>query len=142
MGCRRWVGVYTLSCILVGWSRFKGILACSHWCSCHPLPACRKKLPSVAIGSLAANRSSTSSMNSVLATASSCPREPTFTTSLSTSSRGGLRGPHLTACTGHPIDGREGFLTYSDVHDLIVYTHFTSFPSFYPAISSLCKNSK
>ena len=51
------------------------------------LSACRKKLPSETIASLVEIRSCTSSMSSVLAAVSSCPREPTSTTSLSTSSR-------------------------------------------------------
>ena len=51
------------------------------------LSACRKKLPSETIASLTEIRSCTSSMSSVLAAVSSCPREPTSTTSLSTSSR-------------------------------------------------------
>ena len=51
------------------------------------LSACRKKLPSETIASLVEIRSCTSSLSSVLAAVSSCPREPTSTTSLSTSSR-------------------------------------------------------
>ena len=51
------------------------------------LSACRKKLPSETIASLVEIRSCTSSMSLVLAAVSSCPREPTSTTSLSTSSR-------------------------------------------------------